>query len=246
MSLERLQKRIAASGICSRRAAEKLIEDGKVTVNGSVITELGTKVSPEDVIAVNGKTLNIAKKHYLVMNKPKGYITTLSDPQNRQNVSMLLPDMGHQLKPIGRLDKDTEGVLLFTNDGDLINKLLHPSYHVEKEYLATVEGCIQPKSIKKLESGLFIEGRKTKPAKVNVKHVDKDNNISTILITISEGRKHQVKIMCQMVGHFVKHLKRTRFGSIQLDKLKPGMCRLLTKPEVEKLKNPKLISTIIK
>ncbi len=232
---ERLQKRIAKSGYCSRRHAEQLIVEGRVKVNGSLITTLGTQVSEEDTVSVDGKTISAARKVYLVMNKPKGYITTLSDPFNRLNVSSLLPDLGMQLKPVGRLDKDTEGLIIFTNDGNLINKLLHPKHHIEKEYVAQLKGCIHSKAIKKLESGILLDGVKTKPANVKVIHVDEQNEKSTIHLTISEGRKHQVKKMCLYTGFPVKKLKRIRMGPIELDKLKVGTCRMLTKPECDML-----------
>ena len=189
METERLHKRIAAAGICSRRAAEKLILEGHVLVNGEIVTELGTKVSDEDKVTIEGKMLAPAKLHYLVMNKPTGYVTTLADPHAKRTVKDLLPDLGVQLKPVGRLDKDTEGLLLFTNDGELALRLTHPRYGVEKEYQVAVVGELRPDAKSKMERGVFLEGSKTSPAKVEGVFYDDKKKWTFFRITIHEGRR---------------------------------------------------------
>ena len=233
----RLHKRIAASGLCSRRAAESLIREGRVQVNGGVVTEMGIKVGPDDEVRVDGKPIGLARVCTLMMNKPAGYITTLSDPQKRRTVASLLPELDVQLKPVGRLDIETEGLLLFTNDGELAQRLSHPRYGVEKEYLATVEGIPEPPSLEKLRKGVYIEeGGKTAPARVAVAHVDKKSNTCILRISIHEGRKRQVRLMCEAVGHPVIHLRRTRYGPLVLRRLAPGECRMLGKEELEELR----------
>ena len=236
METERLHKRIAASGLCSRRAAEKLILDGKVEVNGNPVTTLGVKVGPEDKVSVNGKVLSFAKLHYIAMNKPTGYLTTLADPHAKQTVKELLPDLGVQLKPVGRLDKETEGLLLFTNDGELAMRLTHPRFGVEKEYQVAVVGQLRAEARKRLASGIFIGGTKTAPAKVEGEFFDDKKGWTFFRMTIHEGRKRQIRVMCLAVGHPVKRLKRTRFGPVHLDKLPKGTCRVLGKKEIDALK----------
>lgn len=229
---ERLHKRIAASGLCSRRAAEDLIREGRVTVNGELVIELGVKVGPDDVVAVDGRTLTEAKLYTLLLNKPKGYVTTLKDPQGRRTIADLLPDLGVQLKPVGRLDKDTEGLLICTNDGDLALRLTHPRYGIEKEYLAVVEGEPDDKSLEKLRKGIYIEGGKTSPA-----FVARDpRSGSTLKIIIHEGRKRQIRLMCLAIGHPVKSLKRVRIGHLRIRGVPRGTCRMLGKVEVEELR----------
>jgi 23S rRNA pseudouridine2605 synthase len=234
---ERLHKRIAASGLCSRRAAEKLILEGLVAVNGVTVTELGTKVGPEDQVSVNGKLLETAKLHYIVLNKPRGYVTTLADPHAKRTVKDLFPDLGVQLKPVGRLDKDTEGLLLATNDGQLALRLTHPRYGVEKEYQVAVEGKLSEKAEKQLTHGIYIEGGKTAPAKVEGLFYDENKKWTFFRMTIHEGRKRQIRQMCLAVGNPVKKLKRVRFGPVHLDKLPRGTCRVLGKQEVDALRS---------
>jgi 23S rRNA pseudouridine2605 synthase len=233
---ERLHKRIAASGLCSRRAAEQLILEGKVKVNGKLVQELGTKVGPEDRVAVEGKLLAPAKLYYLAMNKPAGVVTTLSDPHAKRTVRELLPDLGVMLKPVGRLDKDTEGLLLFTNDGDLALRLTHPRYGVDKEYQVAVAGELKPETKAKLETGIYLPTGKTAPAKVEGVFFDSKKGWSFFRMTIHEGKKRQIREMCLAMGHPVKRLKRVRFGPVHLNRLPKGTCRMLGKEEVAQLR----------
>jgi len=233
---ERLHKRIAASGLCSRRAAEELIREGRVQVNGKPVIEMGMKVASEDEIRVDGRVLNLPRSQTLLMNKPAGYVTTLSDPQRRKTVKDLLPDLEAQLKPVGRLDKDTEGLLLFTNDGELAQRLTHPSYGIEKEYQVVVHGIPPESSLERLRKGIYIEGGKTAPAKVQRVHDDPRKFICVLRITIHEGRKHQVRLMFGAIGHPVQSLRRIRIGPLVLKDMPPGACRSLSKVEVDKLR----------
>ncbi len=234
--LERLHKYIAKCGICSRRKAEELILEGRVQVNGDVITELGTKIKPDDKIMVDGTPVQAQKLYYVVMNKPKGVLTTMSDPQNRPTIVNYIPTVGAVLKPVGRLDKETEGLLLLTNDGEFAARLTHPRYGIEKEYFALVEGEVSEKSIKRLESGITIEGKRTLPAKAKIIHYEQKTNKTQLAITIHEGRKRQVRLMCDAIGNPVKNLKRVRIGPIVLKGMRAGMCKILGKTEVDKLK----------
>lgn len=234
--LERLHKRIANAGLCSRRAAEQWILDGRVQVNGSVVTELGTKVGPADEIRVDGKSLSGQRLAYIAMNKPTGYVTTLSDPQHRKTVADLLPEMDVNVKPVGRLDMETEGLLVFTNDGLLAQRLTHPSFGIEKEYIVTVNTLVEQKDFERLEKGVRIEGGKTAPARVSQVYPDLKKNQTTFTLTIHEGRNRQVRRMCEAIGTNVVRLKRVRLGPISLGKLPRGACRVLGKSEVDALK----------
>lgn len=233
---ERLHVRIAHSGLCSRRAAEKLIEAGRVLVNGSVVTELGVKVSPDDEVSVDGKVISVAKKYTLILNKPAGVLTTLHDPQGRPTITQFFPNYRVQLKPVGRLDKDTDGLLFVTNDGDIALRMTHPRYGLDKEYQAVVEGIPTEKELDKLRAGVFIEGGKTAPAKVETVFVDERKNSTSLRITIHEGRKRQVRYMCDAIGHPVIHLTRIRIGPYFVRGLRPGECKLLSQVEVAKLR----------
>ncbi len=233
---ERLHVRIARSGMCSRRAAEQLIHDARVTVNGELVVEMGVKVGPEDEIAVDGIPIGVAKLYTVVLNKPKGVVTTLSDPQGRQTITKFLPDLGVQLKPVGRLDMDTEGLLVCTNDGELANRLAHPRYGVEKEYQTIVEGIPDEKELNKLRNGLWIEGGKTSPAQVDVIHAEPTTNTTGLRITIHEGRKRQVRLMCEAIGHPVISLKRLRYGPLRIKGMRSGEARMLGVAEVEELR----------
>lgn len=228
--------RIAHSGLCSRRAAERLIQEGRVEVNGELVTEMGVKVADSDEVRVDGRPVTVAKEYTVVLNKPVGVVTTLSDPQGRPTVRGLLPDYGVPLKPVGRLDMDTEGLILATNDGDLAQRLSHPSFGVEKEYLAIVQGEPAQKALDQLRKGVFVEGRKTAPARIEVIHYDSAADTTGLRITIHEGRKRQVRLMCEFVGHPVKTLRRTRYGPLHLRGLRKGECRLLGKKEVNELR----------
>jgi 23S rRNA pseudouridine2605 synthase len=236
-NLDRLHKRIAASGLCSRRAAETLIADGRVMVNGEIVREQGVKVGDEDTVLVDGAPLPDQRLLYLLMNKPKGVLTTLRDPHGRRTVKDLLPDLSGTVKPVGRLDKDTEGLLIFTNDGALAQRLTHPRYGIEKEYIVQVKGIVADKDIQRLAKGMWIpEGGKTAPATVNRIQRDEKADRTTFNITIHEGRKRQIRLMCMGIGHPVKELKRVRVGPIELKSQPRGTCRMLGKPEIEALR----------
>lgn len=235
---ERLHKRIAAAGIASRRAAEKMILEGRVTVNDATITELGFKVGEDDVICVDNRPIAQPKLFYLLMNKPKGIITTMSDPEGRRTVLDLLPDLGATLKPVGRLDKDTEGLLIFTNDGALAQRLTHPKYAVDKEYVVTVRGQASEQALAKLSKGVWIpEVGKTQPASVTRVYRDSKTDRTAFHLTLHEGKKRQVRLMCLAIGHPVKELKRVRVGPIELKGQPRGTCRMLTKPEIDALRS---------
>ena len=230
--MERLQKVIANLGYCSRRKAEELINEGKVSVNGNIVTELGTKVKTSDTIEVDGNILDNNKNYeYYILNKPRGVVTTTHDEHNRKTVVELI-DTSTRIYPVGRLDYDTTGLLLLTNDGVLANKLMHPSSKIDKTYIAKIEGMISPISIKKLRSGVVIDGYKTRPARVKVKSVNKKTNKSIVEITISEGKNHQVKKMFEAVGHHVEKLKREKYAIFDIRDLKVGDYRKLTFKEV--------------
>lgn len=230
--MERLQKVIANLGYCSRRKAEELIKEGKVLVNGEIVNELGVKVKPSDSICVEGNILDNNKNYeYYILNKPRGVVTTTNDELGRKTVLDLVIST-NRIYPIGRLDYDTTGVLLLTNDGNLANKLMHPSSNIEKTYIAKIEGIISPTSIMKLKKGLVINGYKTKQSKVKVKSIDKKKNRSIVEITISEGKNHQVKNMFEAVGHKVLKLKREKYAIFDVKDLKVGEYRKLTFKEV--------------
>jgi pseudouridine synthase len=219
----RLHVAIAHSGLCSRRAAEQLIQQGRVEVNGKLIIEMGFQVQPEDEVRVDGQVITAAKHYTLVLNKPLGVVTTLFDPQGRPTIVRYLPDLGVQVKPVGRLDMDTEGVLLVTNDGELAQRLAHPRYGIEKEY--------------KLRKGVFIEGKKTSPAKVTLIHAEPTKNTTGLKLIIHEGRKRQVRLMCESIGFPVKTLKRVRLGPIYVKGMRAGEARMLGKAEVNELRS---------
>ncbi|HEY3782835.1 MAG TPA: pseudouridine synthase [Fimbriimonadaceae bacterium] len=233
-----MHKRIAASGLCSRRAAEELISQGRVQVNGEYVREMGVKVSPDDEVRVDGNPVGVTKTFTLIMNKPVGYVTTLFDPQGRQTVKKLLPKLDAMLKPVGRLDMDSEGLLLFTNDGQLAQRLTHPRFGIEKEYECVVGGIPEEAELEKLRKGIWItEGGKTAPAKVEVTNPGRRASTTMVRITIHEGRKRQVRLMFEAIGHEVLTLKRVRIGPLVLKNLPPSACRMLGKKEVDKLKS---------
>jgi 23S rRNA pseudouridine2605 synthase len=234
--VERLHVRIAHSGICSRRAAERLILEGRVEVNGQIVAEVGYKVAPDDEVRVDGETVRVTKLYTVILNKPTGVVTTLSDPQGRPTILKYLPEYGTMLKPVGRLDMDTEGLLLCTNDGELAHRLAHPRYGVEKEYQAIVIGLLTDEELDRLRTGVFVEGRKTAPAQVEIIHAEPKTNTTGLRITIHEGRKRQVRLMCEVVGHPVKALKRVRYGPLRMKGMRAGEARLLGKKEVDELR----------
>ena len=232
--MERLQKVIASSGYCSRRKAEDLIVQGKVKVNNVVITELGVKVSPTDTVTIDGKALTKEEYEYILLYKPRGYLTTTSDDKDRKTVMDLI-ETSKRLYPVGRLDYDTSGLLLLTNDGNLTNLLIHPRNNIDKMYVAKIEGILTPIEIKKLENGVMIDDYKTSKSRVKVKKIDKKNNTSLVYITIHEGKNHQVKKMFEAVGHNVIKLKRETLAFLDLSGLKSGEYRYLSLKEVKKL-----------
>ncbi len=258
MPAERLQKIIAAAGIASRRKAEQLIASGLVSVNGQTVTELGTKADPErDHIKVNGKLLKGPERYvYLLLNKPKGYVTTVTDPEGRPTVLDLVRGIGARVYPVGRLDYLSEGLLLLTNDGELAQKLMHASSHVAKTYLVKVSGKPSDEQVEKLRSGLMLPAERSplkapvgrppderrrrrsaavKTAPLRIKLL-RDAANPWYEVTLIEGRNRQIRRMFEEIGHHVEKIKRVRYGPLQLD-AEPGKFRHLTAKEVEQLKS---------
>ena len=233
--MERLQKVIANSGYCSRRKAEELISSGQVYVNGEMVTELGTKVSGNETIVVEGVTLSKdTRKEYYLLNKPRGYICSLKDDKGRKVVTELI-NTKERIYPVGRLDYDTTGVLLLTNDGEFANILMHPSNEVEKTYLAIIEGIMTTEEIYKLKEGVVIEGIKVTPKRLKIKKKDLEKNKSKVEITIVEGRNHIVKKMFEAIGHPVNKLTRERLAFLDVKGLQSGEYRYLSNDEVKEL-----------
>lgn len=230
--MERLQKVIANLGYCSRRKAEEFILEGKVFVNGERVLELGTKVGHSDVIEVNGEVLDKNRNYeYYLLYKPRGVVTTTSDDKGRKTVIDLIPTNA-RIYPIGRLDYDTTGLLLLTNDGVFANGLMHPSNKIDKTYIAKVDGILTGYDVKRLRSGIIIDGRKTSKCHVKVRSIDKKKETCIVEMIIHEGRNHQVKKMIEAVGKKVIKLKRERYGILDLSGLKTGEYRRLTNKEV--------------
>lgn len=232
--MERLQKVIANAGYASRRKAEELIKDGRVKVNNVIITEMGYKVSSSDTITLDGKALTYESKVYILLYKPRGVVTTTNDDKERKTVLDLI-DIKERIYPVGRLDYDTTGVLLLTNDGELTNLLIHPSNNIEKVYVAKIKGIITKDDLYKLSKGVFIDGVKTSNAFAKLEKIDKHNNVSYVKLTIHEGKYHQVKKMFEAIGYDVLKLKRENFAFLNLSGLKSGEYRYLTTHEVKKL-----------
>lgn len=230
----RLQKFLAECGIASRRKAEQLIKSGAVSVDGQTITEMGYKLDPtRQQVRYRGELVIPKKTHtYILLNKPKGYVTTMSDPQGRPIVTSLLKDVDTRVFPVGRLDIDTEGALLLTDDGELTHKLLHPSHESTKTYEVVAKGFISRSNIRKLEQGIEIDGRKTWPATIS--KVKKQGPACRLEISIHEGRKRQVRKMFAAIGHPVLNLKRIAYGKLLLGSLKSGAYRFLTPDEMKK------------
>jgi len=235
--MERLQKILSRAGVASRRASEQLIRDGRVTVNGVTVRELGSKADPSaDDIRVDARRITRPERsRYLLLNKPRGYVTTRSDPQRRPTVMDLLREVREYVYPVGRLDFDSEGLLLLTNDGDLAARLTHPRHGVPRVYEATVAGVPDEHDLGRLARGIIIEGRRTEPAAVQIVPAD-DEGRTTLRITIREGRNRQVRNMFDEVGHPVDRLKRVAIGPIRDARLKSGYWRDLTTQEVAALK----------
>ena len=232
--MERLQKVIAEAGYASRRKAEELIKAGKVFVNGEKVTEMGFKVNGNDIIDINGKPLKKEEKEYYLLNKPRGVVTTTSDDKDRKVVTDLI-ETTKRIYPIGRLDYDTTGALILTNDGELTNLLNHPSSEIQKVYVAKIEGIVEPYKVKKLSDGVIVDGKKTSKAKVRIKKLDKKNDASYIELTIHEGRNHQVKKMFEAIGYNVIKLKREKYAFLDVNSLKSGEYRKLNTKEVKSL-----------
>ena len=230
--MERLQKVIAQAGIASRRKAEELIKDGKVKVNGEVIKELGTKVSESDKVEVNNKPIEKETKEYYLLNKPRGVITTTNDEHGRKTVTDLI-ETSTRIYPVGRLDYDTTGAILLTNDGEFANILMHPSNKIDKVYLAKLEGIIKGEQINALKNGVMFDVVLVKASRVKLKKVNQENLTSMVEITIHEGKNHQVKRMFESVGFHVEKLTRERIGIFDINNLKSGQYRKLTPKEVQ-------------
>ena len=230
----RINKYIAAAGIASRRKADELIEDGRVKVNGSVMTSLGYHVETGDVVEVNGVRIEPEeKKVYYLLNKPTGYVTTTYDKEGRPTVMELVPD-DIRVFPVGRLDYNTAGLLILTNDGELSNRLMHPSHEFDKKYLVRAAGIVTKAEAAKLEAGVDIGGFVTSPAEVRIVRHDKNSTLAEI--TIHEGKNRQVRRMFKAIGHPVEELTRIQLGRLEIGRLAVGRCRKLSPAEVEYLK----------
>ncbi len=235
MSEERLQKILSRAGVASRRAAEVLIAEGHVTVNGKVVKELGTKVDASSAdIRVDGRKIKRdVEKIYVMLNKPRRVLSAASDDRGRQTVVDLIDDVSEKIFPIGRLDYNTEGLLLLTNDGELANALMHPSFEVNKKYVAVIKGRVDEERLDRLRIGIKLDDGMTAPALVNVIALDDDS--STVEITIHEGRNRQVRRMFSAIGYNIKRLRRVSFAGLTLDNLKVGEHRRLNRRELDKL-----------
>ena len=236
-SVERLQKILSQAGIASRRASEQYMRDGRVSVNGTTVFELGTKADPaKDDIRVDGRRVKIPERHrYILLNKPTGYVTTRSDPQRRPTVIDLLADVREYVYPVGRLDFDSEGLLILTNDGDLAARLTHPSHGIARVYEARVLGVPDAHDLARLAKGIMIDGRRTQPAVVTV--LSSRENAAILEITVREGRNRQVRNMCDAIGHPVSTLRRVAIGPIRDSRLRPGRWRELQPAEVGRLQS---------
>ena len=235
--MERLQKVMAEAGVASRRASEKLIATGHVQVNGQTVTTLGTKVTAKDKIEVDVVPLHREKQVYYLLNKPRGVISSAHDEKGRRTVVDILreDEIEERIYPVGRLDYDTTGLLLLTNDGALANKMMHPKFAVDKTYVAKVKGLISNDDLKQLRTGVKVDGRRTKPAKTRLKGTDREKKTSIVQLTIHEGHYHQVKRMLAAVGHPVIKLHRESYGFLNLQGVQPGDYRELRPEEVKRL-----------
>lgn len=233
--MERIQKLIAQSGLCSRRKAETLIEEGRVALNGETVTTLGTKADRKDTITVDGAPITYEEKEYFLFYKPEGCVSTTDDEKNRRTVLDFI-DTTARVYPVGRLDYDTSGVLLLTNDGDLTNALTHPRNHIEKVYQVTVKGLLRKETSKKITRGIMLDGEKTKRSKIHDVSYNTDSETTRLTFIVTEGKYHHVKRVFEAMGHPVLKLKRTRFAILTLEGLKKGESRRLTPHELKKLK----------
>jgi len=236
--MDRIQKILSQAGVASRRAAEQLMLEGRVTVNGATVRELGTKADPaRDDIRVDGRRVKVVEqRRYLLLNKPRGYVTTRSDPQRRPTVIDLLDGVREYVYPVGRLDFESEGLLLLTNDGDLAAQLTHPSHGVARVYEARVLGVPDARDLDRMSRGLVIDGRRTLPAEITLVPSRRGAAGATLIITIREGRNRQVRKMCEAIGHPIDRLRRIAVGPIRDSKLKVGAWRELTGDELGKLR----------
>ncbi|MDR6998596.1 23S rRNA pseudouridine(2605) synthase RluB [Neobacillus niacini] len=241
--MERLQKVMAQAGIASRRKSEELIKEGKVKVNGKIVTELGVKVSGNDKVEVNEIPIEREVPVYFLLYKPRGVISSVSDDKGRKVVTDFFSEFKERIYPVGRLDFDTSGLLLLTNDGEFANLLMHPRNEIEKVYVAKVKGIPQKESLRKLEKGIRLEDGKTAPAKVKMLSLDKKKQTAIVEILIHEGRNRQVKRMFEAIGHEVIKLKRERYGFLTLNGLTAGEARELTPHEVKQLRALAMEST---
>lgn len=232
----RLQKFLAQNGLASRRAAEELIRSGRVSVDGVVVTEMGSKIDPQrQTVCCDDQVITPGRQDYvyILLNKPKGYVTTLSDPQGRPIVTSLLKNVSTRVFPVGRLDIDTEGALLFTNDGELAHRILHPSHQTTKTYEALVQGHPGKQSLTELTQGILLEGRRTWPAVIET--IKQNEQTTRLRITIHEGRKRQVRKMFAAIGHPVRQLKRIAYGKLLLGSLPSGCYRLVNENDLKKI-----------
>ncbi len=230
----RLQKYLAMCNVASRRGAEQMITEGRISINGKTVTELGTKVTGHDEVAVDGISVKPEKKkYYIMLNKPQGYVTTVKDEEGRKTVADLLSDIDARVYPVGRLDYNTEGLLLMSNDGDFTYKITHPKHKLNKVYQAVVKGTPNRFDMQKLEKGVFIDGKKTAPCRAQI--LGYENNLTSVEIIIHEGRNRQVRKMCEAIGYPVIYLKRVQIGTVILGNLPLGKWRHLNPNEVKAL-----------
>ncbi len=232
----RLNRYLARAGVASRRGADAVIEAGRVSINGRTICELATTVDPEsDTVEVDGLPVTLPPTHsYVVLNKPAGYVVTMSDPEGRPTVADLVADVGTRVIPVGRLDAASEGLIILTDDGELAHRVAHPSFEIDKVYHTEARGVLSEAERRKLESGVELDGRRTAPAQVEVLSTTRNSTVA--VVTIHEGRKRQVRRMFESVGHPVRLLRRTRVGPLELGDLGPGCWRHLTEEELRTLR----------
>jgi len=230
----RINRFLARAGVASRRASEKLVVEGRVRLNGEPVTDLSTRVEDGDLVEVDGRRVSLPRSHtYIVLNKPPGYVVTLSDPQGRPTVSDLLEGLEARVVPVGRLDAPTEGLLILTDDGDLAHRIAHPSFELDKVYEVVARGVLDHADAERLRKGIELDGRMTLPADVEV--VSSERNATRALVTIHEGRKRQVRRMFEAVGHPIRRLRRLRVGPIELGDLRLGKWRRMSAAEVAEL-----------